>query len=1039
VKQFPTVSLFILALSLDPQVLLSKVDFNREVLPILSDNCFKCHGPDEATREADLRLDTEAGAFADLGGGYFPIVAGDPAKSEMIYHIYAEDEEDQMPPPDSELSLSASEKDLIRQWIAEGAEWKKHWSFEPVERPDLAAVTQDEWPRNGIDNFVLARLEKEGFKPSEEADRTTLIRRVTLDLTGLPPTPQEVDAFLSDTEPGAYERVVDRLLASPRYGEAMALPWLDAARYADTDGYQNDGPRDMWRWRDWVIDAYNQNKPFDEFTIEQLAGDLLTHPTLDQIIATGFNRNHRYNSESGLVFEEFLLENAVDRVDTTSTVWMGVTMGCARCHDHKYDPFSTKEYYQLISYFNSIPESGRARKYGNSEPWVLSPTKEQSQELARKEADIEKLISLLSGQEASVANAQTEWERSGGNLSERELLKQRLRFDYSFDGSDKGLAVETGQPWLSSGVLGTAATLDGQSEFVVESAPILASEHRFSISFWIKPDEVEDAVVLSRQQGGTTRPGMTVELKEGRLQFYIITRWIAGVGAIETTQTLDPGEWRHVTLTNDSSMSATGMEIYLDGELADTQILYNSNSNPGVTAKGAEMKIGGGVVGNRFKGRLDELRIYDRTLRVDEVALLAEQTRLQDIVSTPFAARSESERGKLRAYFLENAAPDSFSELAASLHAARMDRTAFVDSIPTTMIMQEMETPKPTFVRTRGIYDSYGEKVDRVLPEILPPPDEELPSNRLGFAKWLVSGKHPLTGRVAVNRYWLKYFGRGLVKTAEDFGLQGDWPSHPELLDWLADEFVRLNWDVKAMQKLIVTSATYRQSSKVTAEMLERDPENIIFTRGPRQRLSAHVVRDQALAVSGLLVEQLGGPSVSPYQPKNFWEDLSNMKYEQSQGEDLYRRSLYTIWKRTLPPPSMAVLDAADRESCMVSTKRTNTPLQALTMLNEKAFVEAARNFGQRILLEGGERVEDKVEFAFKTIAARLPNPQEFELLKSAFNEYMNLYSDDSDSAEALIHVGESKPLRALSSTELAAATTFANMLLNLDEVVTKE
>ena len=341
-KQFPTVSLFILALSLDPQVLLSKVDFNREVLPILSDNCFKCHGPDEATREADLRLDTEAGAFADLGGGYFPIVAGDPAKSEMIYHIYAEDEEDQMPPPDSELSLSASEKDLIRQWIAEGAEWKKHWSFEPVERPDLAAVTQDEWPRNGIDNFVLARLEKEGFKPSEEADRTTLIRRVTLDLTGLPPTPQEVDAFLSDTEPGAYERVVDRLLASPRYGEAMALPWLDAARYADTDGYQNDGPRDMWRWRDWVIDAYNQNKPFDEFTIEQLAGDLLTHPTLDQIIATGFNRNHRYNSESGLVFEEFLLENAVDRVDTTSTVWMGVTMGCARCHDHKYDPFSTK-------------------------------------------------------------------------------------------------------------------------------------------------------------------------------------------------------------------------------------------------------------------------------------------------------------------------------------------------------------------------------------------------------------------------------------------------------------------------------------------------------------------------------------------------------------------------------------------------------------------------------------------------------------------------------------------------------------------------
>lgn len=1022
-----------------PHVVFAEVNFNREILPILSDNCFKCHGPDEATREADLRLDIEAGAFGDMGGGYFPIVPGDVAKSELIYHINADDDDDLMPPPDSQLSLSAGEKDLIRQWIEEGASWSKHWAYEPVERPEPPRVAHSKWPKNEIDNFVLARLENDGFEPSEEADRATLIRRVTLDLTGLPPTPAEVDAFLIDTKPGAYERVIDRLLASPRYGEAMALPWLDAARYADTDGYQNDGPREMWRWRDWVIDAYNENKPFDEFTIEQLAGDLLPSPTLDQIIATGFNRNHRYNSESGLVFEEFLLENAVDRVDTTSTVWMGVTMGCARCHDHKYDPFTTKEYYQLISYFNNIPESGRARKFGNSEPWIFSPTQDQSAKLSGMDAEIENLVNVLSSQEPSIAKAQAEWLLNAGDLSERELLKQGLRFAYSFDGNDNGISVKNGQPWLSSGVSGTAATFDGQSEFVVESAPILASDYRFSMSFWLKPDEVEDAVVLSRQEGGTTRPGMSVEFKDGRLQFFILTRWVAGVGAIETTETLDPGEWRHVTLTNDSSMSAKGMQIFLDGERAETRELYNSNSNKGVTAKSAELKLGGGVVGKRFQGQLDELRIYDRTLWADEVALLAEPTPILEIVSKRTESLTESERNKLRAYYLENAASDASGKLAADIHAARMARLAFVDSIPTTMIMKELEAPKPTFVRTRGIYDSYGEKVERKLPAILPAADEDLPANRLGFAKWLVSGEHPLTGRVAVNRYWLKYFGRGLVKTAEDFGVQADWPSHPELLDWLADEFVRLDWDVKAMQRLIVTSATYRQSSRVTPEMLERDPENVIFTRGPRQRLSAHATRDQALAVSGLLVERLGGPSVSPYQPKNFWADLSNMKYRQSSGEDLYRRSLYTIWKRTLPPPSMAVLDAADRESCMVSPKRTNTPLQALAMLNEKAFVESARNLGQRILLEGGSSVRDRVEFAFRTVAGRYPKEAEQSLLESAYLDYQKSYAGDERSAKKLIGVGESKPSESISPTELAAATTFANVLLNLDEVVTKE
>lgn len=1018
----------------------AKVDFTREILPVLSDNCFKCHGPDAATREADLRLDTKDGAFGDLGGGYFPIVAGQPESSEILWHINAEDEDDLMPPPDSELSLSASEKQMIQQWIKEGAEWENHWSFEPVARPELPDVYQKKWPRNGIDHFILARLEEEGFSPSVEADKPTLIRRVTLDLTGLPPTPGEVDAFLADKRPNAYEHVVDRLLQSPRYGETMALAWLDAARYADTDGYQNDGPRVMWRWRDWVIDAYNDNMPFDQFTIEQLAGDLLPNPTLDQRIATGFNRNHRYNSESGLVIEEFRLENAVDRVDTTSTVWMGLTMACARCHDHKYDPFSTKEYYQLISYFNSITESGRAVKFDNSEPWITTPTDSQLKKLLQKDARIIDTAAAFKANEQQINDALESWTpEDAGHLSEREFLKQGLVRYYSFDGNDSGLSVLKGQPWLSSGISGTAARLDGESHFLVESDPILTTEKRWSISFWMNPISTRDSVVLSRQEGGTTRPGITVELKEGKLRFYIMTRWVAGVSAVETKEVLLPDEWRHVVVSNDGSYRASGMQIYLDGQRVPTRELYNTNSNKGVSAKNAKFRVGGGVVGKNYEGLVDELRIYDRTLWEDEVKLLAVAEPVSEIVSIKAKHRSVDGSAKLQAFFLENAAPQSHQELAKAYFDARLDRLNFHDSLPTTMVMEELEAPRDTFVRKRGVYDSFGEKVERKLPEVLSDETDDFGQDRLGFAKWLVSGKHALTGRVTVNRYWLKYFGRGLVKTAEDFGIQGERPSHPKLMDWLADEFVRKNWDIKAMQKLIVMSATYRQSSRITARMLEKDPENVLLTRGPRQRLSAHATRDQALAVSGLLVEQLGGPSVSPYQPDRYWQDLSNMKYSPSKGDDLYRRSLYTIWKRTLPPPTMAVMDAADRESCIVSPKRTNTPLQALTLLNEKAFVEAARKFGERILVEGGSSIREKVEFAFRSVTGRLPNTAERSLLVSAYRDYRSAYAEDIESAKQLISVGESKPNDQLNPSQLAAATTFANMLLNLDEVVTKE
>ena len=1016
------------------------VKFNRDIQPILSDNCYKCHGPDANKRQADLRLDIEAGALADLGDEHFPIVPGKPEESEVIWRISSADEDDRMPPIDSGFSLTSGQKALIRQWIDQGAKWEKHWSFEPVLRPELPVVSNPPWCRNGIDRFVLGRLEAEGLSPSPQADRTTLIRRLSLDLTGLPPTVAEVDAFLVDSLPDAYERLVDRLLDSPRYGETMAVQWMDAARYADTDGYQNDGPRSMWRWRDWVINAYNDNMPFDLFTVEQLAGDLLAEPSLDQLIATGFNRNHRYNSESGLVLEEFLLENAVDRVNTTCTVWMGITMGCARCHDHKFDPFSTKEYYQLISFFDNVPESGRAVKFGNSEPWVTAPTDDQAVRLSEYDDRLGSAQDKLDRSEDAIARAQQSWERSGApNADESKLVMRGLTDHFSFAGDEPNVTVEKGRPTFDSGRHGAAATLDGTGQFKLESKGQFLAQSRFSVTFWLRPEDVSRGVILSKQTNNTTRPGLVVEMREGRLQFYIITRWIAGVGAIETIELFEPGEWRHITLTNDGSQSATGMRILIDGRVVETRILYNTNSNTGGSPKNAILRVGGGIYGDPFSGQVDNLRIYNRTLSSEEAVLLAEPLTVPEIALMDVEQRSGLARAKIRAYFLEHDAPKRLRQLASNVFDARAERQKYHDSLPTTMVMREMDPPRSTHVRVRGVYHQYGELVQPALPEVFPALDDRFPNNRLGFARWLVSGEHPLTGRVAVNRYWLRLFGRGLVKTAEDFGLQGDWPSHPDLLDWLADEFVRLDWDIKAMQKLIVSSATYRQESRITSEMLERDPENVLFARGPRQRLPAHATRDQALAVSGLLVERIGGPSVSPYQPPEFWEILSNMEYKQSKGGNLYRRSLYTIWKRTIPPPAMSIMDAADRESCAVNTKRTNTPLQALTMLNEKAFVEAARNLGQRMLTECGSNLSEQVEFAFRIATARHPNVEEKELLEAAYREYQNEFREHPAAAARLVVIGDSKADKALDPPELAAATAFANVLLNLDEVMTKE
>lgn len=977
------------------------IDFNRDIRPILSENCFQCHGPDEQHRESGLRLDTHDGALADLGG-YSAIVAGDAKQSLLVQRVH--DVDAPMPPVESKLSLTAAEKELLRRWVTEGAEYAEHWSFVRPERP---AVPEGDFGGNPIDAFIGTRLESEGLAFSREAEPETLVRRVTLDLTGLPPTLDEVDEFLADSKRDrerAWSHLVDRLLASPRYGETMALPWLDAARFADTDGYQYDGPRYQWRWRDWVISAYNKNMPFDQFTIEQLAGDLLPQPQLDQLIATGFNRNHRYNSEAGSVVEEFLLENAVDRVDTTSTLWMGLTVGCARCHDHKYDPISQRDYYQLIAYFNSVPEAGRAIKSGNSEPTIVAPTPDQQQVLAEKEAAVAAIRERL----------QPGDEPQNGGL----LIDRRIAHRYALDSLPEKNASVDGEPSFANDVL----ELDGESTVSLgaqNKALTFRANSSFTIAFWVRPNGQQNSVVLSRQRGGTTRPGVEVALlDDGRLRFDLITRWLAGVGRVTTRQAIGVNEWTHVVISNDGSQSANGQHVYFNGQPAETVVSYNTNSNTGGVDAKRPLVLGGGLrpKSNRFVGAIRDVRVYSTDLWPEEIAILA--------ATYGGPARQEFSRTKMTADYTE------YVKLREDLEAYRA-------KLPTVMVMQDTPDPKETAIRIRGVYNSYGEVVSRNVPEKLPPMPKGYPQNRLGFAKWLVSSEHPLTARVAVNRYWQKYFGTGLVKTAEDFGVQGELPSHPRLLDWLATEFVRLDWDVAAMQKLIVSSRTYRQSSHLTRELYERDSENRLLARGPRLRLSGHAIRDQSLFVSGLLKERVGGPSVYPYQPANMWAEMSmGMKYKQSKGDDLYRRSLYTVWKRTVAPPTMAVFDAADREACWMSRKETNTPLQALTLLNETGFVEAARKLAERMLRKGGD---DPIGFAFRSLTSRAPTNRERTVLAAALADAKAEFAADAAAAKLLLATGESTADEAVDTVELAAYTAVANVLLNLDETITRE
>ncbi len=1024
------------------------VDFGREVRPILSENCFSCHGPDEQGRQRGLRLDTREGAFGDRGRFGGPvIVAGSSAESLLYRRITATDEHQRM--PQGRARLTEANIATLKRWIDQGGEWKLHWSFQPPARPTPPAVTDRKWLRHPIDNFVLARLERDGLRPSREADRATLLRRVTLDLTGLPPTLAEVDAFLKDTNPNAYDTVVDRLLRSPRYGERMAVEWLDAARYADTNGYQTDGERSMWRWRDWVIDAYNKNMPFDRFTIEQLAGDMLPDATLEQKIASGFNRNHSQSGEGGIVPEEFLVEYAVDRVDTTSTVWLGLTLGCARCHDHKFDPLTQKEFYEVLAHFNNIPERGKALKYVNSPPFVTAPTVDQRAQLDGLDETLRVAQEAVANLQKESSAAQSRWEPSLARSARVDwTLRDRLVAHYPLSGDLAGVSgkeltsatLENGQPHFVKGPVGLAAAFDGQSFILAANGPNLVYDDRFTLASWIFPTAPDGTIVSRAGDGDQGEVGWGLSLVGGKVRVKLSTRDLDDGVIVETVNALPLGEWQHVVATYDGSKTPAGFHVYLNGQAQALKPLLDAVGNR--LPQRLPLRIGaGGSSSVRFRGFIADVRIYGAVLTPLEAAVVATAESVSEIARVPAQARTSAQSEKIRLAFLDQYAPSQVQQAWRRVVDLERRREELWNSLPTVMVMEEMSPRRNTFRLIRGAYDNPGEKVTPGVPSVLPPLPAGQEKNRLGFARWLVDPGHPLTARVTVNRYWQMYFGTGLVKTAENFGTQGEFPSHPELLDWLATSFIDSGWDVKAMQRAIVTSATYRQSSKVTSLQLEKDPDNRLLARGPRLRLSAQIIRDQALAIAGLLVEKIGGRSVMPYQPDGVWADVAErgQEYRQAKGDDLYRRSLYTYWRRTSAPPAMTMLDASTRETFNVHPSRTNTPLQALNLMNDVAYVEAARRLAERLMTEGGTTIEERVGFAYRLATAQRPAPAAHLVLVNAFRQQLTRYRADRKAALALVSVGESTRDETLDVAELASYTMVANLILNLDGTMTKE
>ncbi len=1065
----PRVTCLVLAL---PAVLhaAAPVDFNRDVRPILSDKCFHCHGPDEEGRKGKLRLDTFEGATR-VRNDLAPIVPGRSAGSEVIFRITSTDTEEMMPPPESKLGrLTAAEVETLKRWIDEGAAYQSHWSFAPLALgppPAVsAALPAGVGARNPIDQHVFAGLGAKQRAPQPEADPGTLIRRVTFDLTGLPPTPADVEAFTADRDPRAYERLVDRLLTSPRYGERMAVDWLDVARYADSYGFQVDRERDMWPWRDWVIQAFNVNLPWDKFVTWQLAGDLLPDATAEQRLATGFNRLHPQESEGGSVEEEYRVNYINDRVTTFGTAFLGLTLECARCHDHKFDPISQKDFYRFFAFFDDIDEAGLYSFFTQSVPTpsMRVPDPGVERHIADAARVVDAATARLQALRDSRRAAFVAW-LAAGDMAPAVPGDQIAHFDFEVrELTPKPEAPADDSPTVPAGrrippfrfastvyedeYAGTTAeneSLADRGGMVLKltgdhavTTPVgdFGRDDPFSVSLWLRtPDRKERAVVMHRSRAWTDAGSRGYELliEEGRLKWSLIHFWPGDAISIRARESLPLNEWVHVTVTNDGTSRAAGLRLFVNGEPAGVDVIRDNLTK--------DIRGGGGdtiALGERFRDRgfrdglVDDLRVFERALLPIEAREIVSPGVLAALRKGVAGDRATAEREMLFDYYLANH-DDVYRAQVAEVARVRAELTCLVTDAMEVMVMQELAQPKTAYVLKRGEYDQRGDVVEPGTPDFLPPFPAGAPRNRLGLAQWLTDAQHPLLARVTVNRFWQSLFGLGLVKTTEDFGSQADRAEYPVLLDWLAAEFIRSGWDVKALLRTIVTSHTYRQRSFGGAELMADDPENRLLARGPRYRLPAEMIRDHALAVSGLLVDRVGGPPVFTYDlPESFKPAPAG------KGEQLYRRSLYTFWRRNGPAPMLEAFDVPKRVVCVVKRDTTNTPLHAFVLLNGPQFVEAARVLAESLHRAGDGRREAIAAGAHVRLLGRPAGIAEMAILLRLYDEQLAWYRDHPAEAEAYLKTGDTPRDAALPAPEVAAATTLVNTLMNHDGFVVK-
>ncbi|MFO0892060.1 MAG: DUF1553 domain-containing protein [Isosphaeraceae bacterium] len=996
-----------------------KLEYNRDIRPILAENCFACHGPDSAARKADLRLDQREAAIA--AGALKP---GDPDESELIARVNSSDADEVMPPPSLNKTLTARQKDLLTRWVKEGGEYQLHWSLIAPSRPPLPRVKDEAWVRNPIDRFILAGLEQAGLRPAPEADRRTLARRLSLDLTGLPPEPAAVEALVNDRSPDAYAKYVDHLLESPRWGEHRARYWLDAARYADTHGYHFDNFREMWTYRDWVIGAFNRNMRFDRFTVEQLAGDLLPDRTLDQQVASGFNRCNMTTNEGGTIPEENLVNYTRDRTETVSQVWLGLTANCAVCHDHKFDPLTQREFYEMSAFFNNSTQGAMDGNIHDTPPTVFVPGLADRDRWPALRGELDSVRKEI---EARTSAARPGFEKWLAGQNPDQLRAQMPQRELRLGAS---LASREGDRPAPSGPLFESAD-SGDFE----------RNNPFSFGAWIRlPKAGLFGAVVARMDNEHDARGWDLWLEDGRVATHIVNKWPDNGLKVVTRTQVPVNQWTHVFITYDGTSQAAGVKIYIDGKPQAVDIAANQLNNTIRTA--VPLKVGQRHSSDRLEGvGISELRVHRQALTPGEVTELLGVSRTLALLGKPEKERSKAEVDAVLSWWLETRDPGS-KELQARLAALQKEEQAIRSRGTVAHVMQERSEMPMAYILYRGEYDKRRDQVKPDTPDVLPPLGD-LPRNRLGFAKWLLRPEHPLTARVTVNRFWQEVFGSGLVRTAGDFGVSGELPSHPELLDWLAVEFRESGWDVKRFFKLLVTSAAYRQSAAATPEKVEKDPQNRLLSRGPRFRMDGEVIRDYALAASGLMVDRLGGPSVKPYQPDGVWEavampESNTKKYVRDRGENLYRRSLYTFWKRSAPPASLEVFNAPSREVCTVRRERTNTPLQALETLNDPQFVEAARGLAQLALARCGDSADGRIDFIARRLLARSLRPEELQVIRASADRLVAYYQSHPEDAARLLSVGELPPCKSSEPAQVAAWTMLANELMNLDEVLNK-